>query len=175
MTTTELDDIATIKAVSALIDLNPDASATTKAETAIRTYLAAIGAGGQAVADEAECAVRFGAEIRRRNRVGEDDERGSISKDCEHAAMMLVINAIQSCGGLSALSQPHPADERVVEALTKATGVIDTLIESLSEELMTDAGLLKADRVIMKHKISALELAKDGIAALFAKEGRKNG
>lgn len=50
MTAIELDDIAIIKAVSALIDLNPDASATTKSETAIRAYLAAIGAGGQAVA-----------------------------------------------------------------------------------------------------------------------------
>jgi hypothetical protein len=39
---TELDDIAVIKAVGALIDLNPDASATTKAETAIRAYLSAL-------------------------------------------------------------------------------------------------------------------------------------
>lgn len=48
----------------------------------------------------------------------------------------------------------------------KAIGVIDTLIESLSEGLMTDAGLTKADRVAMEHQITALEIAKDGIAAL---------
>lgn len=57
----------------------------------------------------------------------------------------------------------------------KAIGVIDTLIESLSEGLMTDAGLPKADRVAMEHQITALEIAKDGIAALepAAPEGQQ--
>lgn len=50
--------------------------------------------------------------------------------------------------------------------VTDAIGVVDTLIESLAEGMMTDAGLTKADRVGMKHQITALEIAKDGISAL---------
>ncbi|KFL28179.1 hypothetical protein JP74_02930 [Devosia sp. 17-2-E-8] len=49
-----------------------------------------------------------------------------------------------------------------------AIDVIDTLVESLNEGLMTDAGLTKADISAMKHQVEALNIAKDEILALPA-------
>jgi hypothetical protein len=45
----------------------------------------------------------------------------------------------------------------------RCIGVIDTLVESLQEGLMTDAGLTIEDRLAMRHQIEALEVAASGI------------
>jgi len=44
-----------------------------------------------------------------------------------------------------------------------ALNEIDTLIESLNEGLMTDAGLTQADRDGMTHQVMALHVAADTI------------
>lgn len=82
--------------------------------------------------------------------------------------------------GYGKLDAEAAVADRNAEAISrtgavKATGVIDTLIESLSEGLMTDAGLSKADRDAMRHQISALETAKAEISALepTAPEGQQ--
>jgi len=56
-------------------------------------------------------------------------------------------------------------DEGVREGRT-AIGVIDTLLESLQEGLMTDANLTEEDRVAMQHQINALDTAKEEIEAI---------
>lgn len=49
--------------------------------------------------------------------------------------------------------------------MQKAISIIETLIESLEEGLMTDAGLTEEDRTAMRHQIEALEVAKEQIQA----------
>lgn len=67
---------------------------------------------------------------------------------------------------LGIIRKPTRTEASAAVKVTDAIGVIDTLIESLSEGLMTDAGLTKADRSGMKYQITALELAKDIISTL---------
>ena len=71
----------------------------------------------QSELSEADILTAVGAIVRRRNRVGADDERGSIALSCEHAATMLVVNALRE-GGL-VLSRIH-ADRGGEEVEVKA-------------------------------------------------------
>jgi hypothetical protein len=50
--------------------------------------------------NSAETPIEFliGAEVRRRNRVGEPDEKGSMSPSCEYAATAIVLHALAAAG-----------------------------------------------------------------------------
>ena len=52
----------------------------------------------QSELSEADILTAVGAIVRRRNRVGAEDERGSIATSCEQAATMLVVNAMREGG-----------------------------------------------------------------------------
>jgi hypothetical protein len=54
-------------------------------------------------------------------------------------------------------------DKGVEKERARCIGVIETLLESLQEGLMTDAGLTEADREAMRHQIDALEVAAHSI------------
>lgn len=60
------------------------------------------------------------------------------------------------------------ADEQAIaKALAgereRCAGAVETLIESVNEGLMTDAGLTDADVVAMKHQVEALDVAVEAI------------
>ena len=67
-------------------------------ETRIRSALTIPPAAPVAPADGVPISVMIGAEVRRRNRVGADDEKGAISPSCEMAATEIVLSALNDCG-----------------------------------------------------------------------------
>lgn len=68
-----------------------------------------------------DIAIVIGGEVRRRNRVGQDDERGSISQACEHAATHLVLNALADCGYTISPARPAPEGWRPISELPQDT------------------------------------------------------
>jgi len=70
-----------------------------------------------APADGVPISVMIGAEVRRRNRVGADDEKGAISPSCEMAATEIVLSALNDCG-FCVSWKPAPA---LADASLKAT------------------------------------------------------
>lgn len=56
------------------------------------------------------------------------------------------------------------------DGVREGVGVVDTLIESLQEGLMTDADLTAGDRIAMRHQVVALDEAATAIRALINKD-----
>jgi hypothetical protein len=108
---------------------------------------AAIGAGGQAVAD--------GAEEQELDRLRLQAFKTNSNDD--KAAYYLAVSKWFQDRHYRALSQPHPADERVVEALREARELLAGPLVGVEWKRACHSFVAKAD------------------AALSATEGRKNG
>jgi hypothetical protein len=115
--------------------------------TARAALTAAIGAGGQAVAD--------GAEEQELDRLRLQAFKTNSNDD--KAAYYLAVSKWFQDRHYRALSQPHPADERVVEALREARELLAGPLVGVEWKRACHSFVAKAD------------------AALSATEGRKNG
>lgn len=100
--------------------------------------------------------LQVGSEVRRRNRAGDETENGSISPSCEHAAMMLVVNALRSKGfdiAPAALAVPGDIGAMAVHYLETHGSALQRALCApfLNPELSED------DRAYYEHELKALK------------------